>query len=220
MKHITTYEVAGKILIKEDCSQCLTEKEARELEQYIGSSKLDKKCIKWGRNSVTFINYVGYIQLTTVSIEILPKTQINSSNKEVEESRKMLVQMLYRTGSLKINVNDMSMNQMYKHNLLEMFGALFALKLEKELMKGLYMQYVQLEENLPVVKGNILFQKQIQNQATRVNRVHCQYEEFSAENQLNYILKSAIEKLMSNIKQLDTLKKLKRCFDYFDELAF
>ena len=70
----------------------------------------------------------------------------------------MLVQMLYRTGSLKINVNDMSMNQMYKHNLLEMFGALFALKLEKELMKGLYMQYVQLEENLPVVKGNILFQ--------------------------------------------------------------
>ena len=111
-----------------------------------------------GRNSVTFINYVGYIQLTTVSIEILPKTQINSSNKEVEESRKMLVQMLYRTGSLKINVNDMSMNQMYKHNLLEMFGALFALKLEKELMKGLYMQYVQLEENLPVVKGNILFQ--------------------------------------------------------------
>ena len=46
---------------------------------------------------------------------------------------------------------------MYKHNLLEMFGALFALKLEKELMKGLYMQYVQLEENLPVVKGNILF---------------------------------------------------------------
>ena len=81
------------------------------------------------------------------------------------------------------------------------------------------MQYVQLEENLPVVKG-IFFSKQIQNQATRVNRVHCQYEEFSAENQLNYILKSAIEKLMSNIKQLDTLKKLKRCFDYFDELAF
>lgn len=220
MKHITTYEVAEKILIKEDCSQCLTEKEARELEQYIGSSKLDKKCIKWGRNSVTFINYVGYIQLTTVSIEILPKTQINSSNKEVEESRKMLVQMLYRTGSLKINVNDMSMNQMYKHNLLEMFGALFALKLEKELMKGLYMQYVQLEENLPVVKGNILFQKQIQNQAARVNRVHCQYEEFSAQNQFNYILKSAIEKLMSNIKQLETLKKLKRCSVYFDELTF
>ncbi|AUB62104.1 hypothetical protein CSW12_03180 [Bacillus cereus] len=220
MKHIITYEVAGKVLIKEECSQSLTEKEARDLEQYIGSSKLDKQCIKWGRNSVTFINYVGFIQLTTVSIEILPKTQINSSNKEIEESRKMLVQMLYRTGILKINVNNMSMNQMYKHNLLEMFGALFAFKLEKELMKGLYMQYVQLEENLSVVKGNILFQKQIQNQAARVNRVHCQYEEFSPENQLNYILKSAIEKLMSNIKQLDTLKKLKRCFVYFDELAF
>ncbi|GLV64861.1 hypothetical protein Bmyc01_35310 [Bacillus mycoides] len=220
MKHITTYEVAGKVLIKENCSQCLTEKEARDLEKYIGSSKLDKKCIKWGRNSVTFINYVGFIQLATVSIEILPKTQINSSDKEIEESRKMLLQMLYRTGSLKINVNNMSMNQMYKHNLLEMFGALFALKLEKELMKGLYMQYVQLEENLPVVKGNILFQKQIQNQAARINRVHCQYEEFSAENQLNYILKSAIEKLMSNIKQLDTLRKLKRCSVYFDELVF
>ncbi|MFD6509079.1 MULTISPECIES: McrC family protein [unclassified Bacillus (in: firmicutes)] len=220
MKHITTYEVAGKVLIKENCSQCLTEKEARDLEKYIGSSKLDKKCIKWGRNSVTFINYVGFIQLTTVSIEILPKTQINSSDKEIEESRKMLLQMLYRTGSLKINVNNMSMNQMCKHNLLEMFGELFALMLEKELMKGLYMQYVQLEENLSVVKGNILFHKQLQNQATRVNRVHCQYEEFSAETQLNYILKSAIEKLMSNVKQLGTLKKLKRCSVYFDELAF
>ena len=77
-----------------------------------------------GRNSVTFINYVGFIQLKTVSIEILPKTQINGSDKEIEESRKMLLQMLYRTGLLKINVNNMSMNQMYKHNLLEMFGAL------------------------------------------------------------------------------------------------
>ena len=220
MKHITTYEVAGKILIKENCSQCLTEKEATELEQYIESSKLDKKCIKWGRNSVTFINYVGFIQLTTVSIEILPKTQINGSDKEIEESRKMLLQMLYRTGLLKINVNNMSTNQIYKHNLLEMFGALFALKLEQELMKGLYMQYVQLEENLPVVKGNILFHKQIHNQATRVNRVYCQYEEFSAENQLNYILKCAIERLMSNVTQLETLKKLKRCLVYFDDLVF
>ena len=39
MKHITTYEVAGNVLIKENGSQCLTEKEAKELEQYIGSSK-------------------------------------------------------------------------------------------------------------------------------------------------------------------------------------
>ncbi|PFM64781.1 hypothetical protein COJ48_09090 [Bacillus cereus] len=220
MKHITTYEVAGKVLIKENCSQCLNEQEAKELEQYIGSSKLDKKCIKWGRNSVTFINYVGFIQLTTVSIEILPKTQINGSDKEIEESRKMLLQMLYKSGLLKVNINNISTNQIYKHNLLEIFGALFALKLEQELMKGLYMQYVQQEENLPVVKGNILFHKQLQNQAARVNRVHCQYEEFSAENQLNYILKSAIEKLMSNVKQLGTLKKLKRCLVYFDELAF
>ncbi|MDE7542861.1 McrC family protein [Bacillus cereus] len=220
MKHITTYEVAGNVLIKENCSQCLTEKEAKELEHYIGSSKLDKKCIKWGRNSVTFINYVGFIQLKTVSIEILPKTQINGSDKEIEESRKMLLQMLYRTGLLKINVNNMSTNQMYKHNLLEMFGALFALKLEQELMKGLYMQYVQLEDNLPIVKGNILFHKQIHNQATRVNRVYCQYEEFSAGNQLNYILKCAIERLMSNITQLETLKKLKRCLVYFDDLIF
>ena len=27
-------------------------KEARELEQYIGSSKLDKKCIKWEEETV------------------------------------------------------------------------------------------------------------------------------------------------------------------------
>ena len=132
----------------------------------------------------------------------------------------MLLQILYKSSLLKININNISINQMYKHNLLEMFIALFTLKLEQELMMGLYIQYAQLEENLPVVQWNILFQKQLQNQAARVNRVHCQYEEFSAENQLNYILKSAIEKLMSNVKQLGTLKKLKLCLVYFDELAF
>ena len=96
----------------------------------------------------------------------------------------------------------------------------FCIKTGTRINEGSLYAVCSTRGELACSKGEYSFHKQIHNQATRVNRVYCQYEEFSAENQLNYILKCAIERLMNNVTQLETLKKLKRCLVYFDELVF
>lgn len=89
MRHITIYECFDTLQItKNPTENTITVEEADELNRYIIKESLKQSNISWGRNSITFINYVGFIKLSTVSIEILPK--INISSKEHHKSRKAI----------------------------------------------------------------------------------------------------------------------------------
>ena len=72
------------------CEKIISRREANELYNYAMSKKLDMDNILWERDTLRFINYVGYIRLSTVSIEILPKISLNHS---VELERKALLNM-------------------------------------------------------------------------------------------------------------------------------
>ena len=61
------------------CEKIISRREAHELYNYAMSKKLDMDNILWERDTLRFINYVGYIKLSTVSIEILPKISLNDS---------------------------------------------------------------------------------------------------------------------------------------------
>lgn len=77
------------------CEKIISRREAHELYNYAMSKKLDMDNILWERDTLRFINYVGYIRLSTVSIEILPKISLNDS---AELERKALLNMLSKCG--------------------------------------------------------------------------------------------------------------------------
>ena len=78
----------------------------------------------WSRDSVLFINYVGFIKLSTVSIEILPKIDINRN--DYGGSRKALLNMLNKSGIIKFNYSDLGMLSIYKMNLEEILALIFS----------------------------------------------------------------------------------------------
>lgn len=208
MKHIILYESYDTLEITENNgSNTITNREADELFRYIEKNKLDKDNINWGRNNITFINYVGYIKLSDFSIEILPK--INLHESDYDEGRKSLINMLQKCGIIKVNYSKIGLLNIYKMNLNEIFAYLFAKTLQDELAKGPYLEYVYFEDNITALKGKLLIQKHINNIATQSSKVACGFEEFSKDNVLNQIFNYCILRLLTSIKNNDTIKSLR-----------
>lgn len=188
------------------CEKIISRREAHELYNYAISEKLDMDNILWERDTLRFINYVGYIRLSTVSIEILPKISLNGS---AELERKALLNMLSKCGVLKVNYSEISSLKLYKQSLNEILAYLFSKKLQKELGKGVYGEYVYIEENINSLKGSLRVQEQIKNMASHSSKAFCRFEEFSRDNKLNKILSFFVKEVMKNVKNRETLKLLR-----------
>ncbi|HHD2753899.1 TPA: McrC family protein [Clostridium perfringens] len=202
------HEYEEEALYGEDnCEKVISKKESDELYNYVLSEKLDKDNIVWGKDTVRFINYVGYIRLSTVSIEILPKISINKNNPEL--GRKALLNMLSKCGVLKVNYSEISSLKLHKQSLNEILAYLFSKKLQRELTKGTYGEYVYVEENENALKGSLLVREQIKNMASCTPKAFCRYEEFSMDNKLNRIFSYFVKILMKNIINKETLKLLR-----------
>lgn len=197
----------GALYGEDNCEKVISKKESDELYNYVLSEKLDKDNIVWGKDTVRFINYVGYIRLSTVSIEILPKISINKNNPEL--GRKALLNMLSKCGVLKVNYSEISSLKLHKQSLNEILAYLFSKKLQRELTKGTYGEYVYVEENENALKGSLLVREQIKNMASCTPKAFCRYEEFSMDNKLNRIFSYFVKILMKNIRNKETLKLLR-----------
>lgn len=207
MRIITIQECYDSLIISNKLEEkCISQKEADELNKYIINEGLDGDNIVWGRGTVTFINYVGYIKLSSVSIEILPKISINNNP---EEERKALLHMIARCGIIKVNYSEINSLKLYKMDLNEILSYLFAIKLQKELIKGPYLEYSYVEENANALKGSLVVSGQIRNIASSMPKAFCRYEEFLIDNKLNRILNYCVLKLIKSVKNQETIKILR-----------
>jgi len=162
MKHITLHECYDTLEIKDAASlDSITSEEADGLYKFVVINKLDKDNIIWSRKAITFINYVGYIKLPSFSIEILPKIDIEAARPD--QSRKALLNMLQKSGLIKVNYSEIGMLNNYNHNLNEIFTYLFAKTLQNELVKGAYLEYITREENINILKGKLMITRHINN---------------------------------------------------------
>ena len=218
MRHITIYECFDTLQItKKGTDNTITFEEADELNRYIIKENLKQSNISWGRDSITFINYVGFIKLSTVAIEILPK--VNISSKDYHQSRKALINMLNKSGIINFNYSNIGMLDIYNMNLNEILTLIFAKTLQRELVKGPYLEYINIEQNSKSLKGSILIKDHIKNILSCKTDVYCGYEEFSIDNKLNQILNTCINKSIKRVRSYDTIKILNHLKLVFSEVS-
>lgn len=219
MRHITIYECYDKLKItNEGSNRSISVKEADELNRYIERQKLDSRNIIWSRDDVVFINYVGFIKLSTVSIEILPKVKINSGDHE--GSRKSLLNMLSKSGIINFNYSNLGMLSVYKMDLNEILALIFGKTLQSQLIRGPYLEYINVEENSKALKGSLLVKEHIKNVSRCSSDVFCKFEEFSIDNTLNQIFNTCIRKTIKNVKNSETLKILSHINVIFSEVSY
>lgn len=170
MKNIILTECHDVIGITENTgdNNTITPSLADELANFIEAQKLKSEYISWGNKSIKFINYVGFIQCSTFSIEILPKVALHN---DFNQMRKVLIQMLNHCGYFNVKTSTLSQLQLINGSLLEIFGRIYASYLFKELTKGIMMEYQQVDNNLMMLKGSLNVRKHIKENWSRIRSI-------------------------------------------------
>lgn len=98
-------------------------------------------------------------------------------------------------------------------NLHNLFAAILAKGIGRQLKQGLYREYVGRKEELAVVRGKIDMPGTIRNRIARKGRLTCEYDELSENNLLNQILKTTVLILLQHARveeeyKMDLKKKM------------
>ena len=85
-------------------------------------------------------------------------------------------------------------------NIHNLFAAILAKGIGRQLKQGLYREYLNRTEDIPVVRGKIDMPGTIQNRLTRKQILTCEYDELSENNLLNQILKTTVMLLLRHAR--------------------
>ena len=110
-----------------------------------------------------------------------------------------------------------SFDEMY-----DLLAAILARGIGIQLKQGLYREYINRQEELPVMRGKINMPETIKNRLVRKQLLTCDYDELSENNLFNQIIKTTVMMLLRNTKvkaeYKDDLKKKMLFFSYVDTL--
>lgn len=155
-------------------------------------------------------NYCGFFNIESENYFIIPK--ITDSNNV--QNLDIFIYMLLYAYDIKISNEDLANISNTKFKIMEIFIRYFTNGLLGELKKGIYKTYITKEENLKVLKGKYLIEKNFSNFYHQ--NIYCEFDEFSMDNQLNQFFLYAIK----IFQKYSSYSNLHLCEMMFDEVTF
>ena len=159
-------------------------------------------------------NYVGIIETWKGTVlEILPKVDFAD---DTETTKRIFLNMLHAWRGFKsAQFNESSIKAIRHFNMLEVFVRLFLNNLVLLTQRGLARHYQLVEDNLPCLRGRILFPQHIRENLVNRARFYVGYDEFTADRPANRLIHSTIHKLIGSVRQPSNqqlLHQLRICF--------
>ena len=198
--------------ISEGGSPCLTNSQIRELGRL--QKHLPKKSFEWSHNSIKWGSFVGLVPLTDVVIEVSPK--LHSDKTDVTHGREVFLKMLAETGIFKLHQSSRTDVGLHNHSILDIFIQEFCNSLRAQVQQGVDRSYQQDINNLPVLRGKLLFDQHLKHNLASKNLLYCQYDELSHDTLLNQLILATLAALQTTcnsqkIKQ--AVIELRKSFD-------
>lgn len=148
-------------------------------------------------------SYVGIIETRKGTVlEILPKVDFVEGGG-IEATKRVFFNMLraWRGFKSAAQFNESQINAVRRFNMLEVFVHLFLNNLVMLTQRGLARHYHPVEDNLPCLRGRILFPQHIRENAANRSRFYVGYDEFSANRPANRLIHSTIDQLHGTVRQ-------------------
>ena len=203
--------------------------ELRELKDFALGNQTDdeqdnpRRVLTWKNGELIAQNYVGIIETRKGAVlEILPKVDFGESGdaekqENIEEkTRKIFLKMLRAWRGLKsAQFNEVNIRDVRNFNMWEVFIRLFLNNLVLLTQRGLVRGYQPQEENLPCLRGRILFTPHIRENFANRARFYVGYDEFTADRPVNRLIHSALHKLIGFTREprnQQLLHQLRLCF--------
>ena len=81
-------------------------------------------------------------------------------------------------------------------NIHNLFAAILAKGIGRQLKQGLYREYVEKTESLPTLRGKIEINGTVKNKLAKQKLISCEFDELSENNLLNQIIKTTVMQLL------------------------
>ncbi|MDY0123220.1 restriction endonuclease [Sulfurimonas sp.] len=183
-----------------------------KLKKYIIDTPLLHKYFEYNWGVLKSQQYCGILNYDNQDFYLLPKIADNNDEKNLD----IFIYMLMYAYDIKLENEDIASCKNEKHNILEVFIQMFASNLFKEFKRGVYREYITEQDNLTTLRGKYLINENLKFNHIK-NKIYCEYDEFSMDNQLNQFFLYAVKTLLKYIKNK---KLLKQCELVLDEAEY
>lgn len=184
------------------------------LEQYITNTPSLQTYFSFDFEGLKARQYCGIINYQGEDFYILPKI---AKQDETKTNLNIFTYMLLYANNIDVKNEDLSTSLNHQsNNILEVFIQMFAKNLLKELQLGIYKEYITQQDNLRVLRGKYLINENLKYNFIK-DKIYCEFDEFSMDNELNAFFLYAIKTLMGFAKDK---KLLKMCELALDEVSF
>ena len=206
----------------------LTDEERTDLKEFALANQEDQegkyRPVLTARDGELYArNYVGVIETRRGTVlEILPKVDFIEGQDSEERTRRIFLEMLrtYR-GLRTAQFKKTSISALRRFNMLEAFVRLFLNNLVLLTQRGLAHHYNGVEDNLPCLRGRILFPQHLRHNAANRARFYVGFDEFTANRPVNRLIHSTLHKLKSTTHPANQqlLHQLRICFSEVPQSA-
>lgn len=173
-----------------------------EFRQYFSST--------W--DGVKATQYCGALKIGNETLTILPKIDKDNDTTNLQ----YLTYMLSYVYDLKVYENIASTDT-EESPVLELLISIFSRELIREVEKGIYREYISVQDNLRVMRGRFLAGIDARTNFVR-DKIYCEYDEFSPDNPLNALFAYTIYTCLHLSKNNQTRQKLTMLRLMFDEV--
>ncbi len=141
-------------------------------------------------NGVAFKNYVGVIRVAGLTIEVLPKIQ--GATEDKQKWQKVLIQMLCITRHLNVKkVGEANVSRQQMH-LLDVYFEWYLREVRTLIHKGLIKKYYKEVSNVKALKGKLEFAGQIQKNLVHKERFYTTHQVYGKDHLIHQILFKAL----------------------------
>ena len=131
-------------------------------------------------------------------IEILPKIDLARADAQdpEDETRRVFLEMLRTWRVLRhAELPRSAIRSLKRFPMLDAFQHLFLQNLSHLARHGLARRYVRVEDNLPFLRGRLLFQQQVRENLTNRARFYVAHDEFNPNRPANRLIRSTLDRL-------------------------
>ena len=165
--------------------------------------------------------YVGVVEVNDVVVEIYPKldaTLIEANEEEqlppttkIDSVMRNLLWILEVADYRDLAEAQTAHLEEAPTSFFDLFAFLLGKNLLPELERGVAHTYLTLEDDLKTVRGRIGLVEQVTRNWNRFDRVHCVWDEFTANTAINRLFKCACRFLSQRVNYLEAAHLLLDC---------
>jgi 5-methylcytosine-specific restriction enzyme subunit McrC len=204
--------------------------EGRHYDRVRAFDRVDReerdRIFEWSDGYARTTQWVGVVQVPGVQIEILPKIDalsdvgaLRDPEQACYKARRNLLYMLSMSGDVPVRNRDIARLALRQAPLSETLAAIFADRLQRELLLGPERAYQEHEANLRCFKGKLSIARQALHNAAHRERFYCKYDEFSDDTLMNRIFRASCRVLLEATRTPATQDVLRHCLLLLDGVA-